>query len=388
MQERKTHNAVLSNSSVNLSKYIPDVKAFEKDILAQLMVDDSNLTDAENYGYIDLRKYNLPTDVDLYTAICEHIFYESPELFRVTGISAVLGGKNESQIVGLKGAYIYDYPSDFVEDYNAMVKKADEMLQGIEGNDNLNDVEKALLLHDRIATFCEYDVVNLENDTLPDKAFNAYGVLGTGVAVCMGYALAYDYLLDRVGIESQYCSSDKLNHAWNIVYIDGKPYHVDITWDDITNDVSGQVWHDNFLRSTDGIKETGHKYGIFNRTDFITTPQDTKYDDYFWQDSITAFELLDDKIYYIDGDFTSEDGNQKTGKLTALDDINDTTPEVITEITDTWKKVEDNTIWKYNFSKLASGNGLLYYSTPTSVYSYNPETNESKLVITPEEVSA
>ncbi len=382
---RELHNAV-STGNIDLKDYIPDLVAFKNDVLHQFMVDDSNLTDPDKYGYLDLSKYKLPANVDLYAAICEFIWYESPELFRATGFVAELGGKNESQIVGLKCSYIYDKPQDFVKDYNAAMKNADKLLQGIEGNSSLSDIEKALLLHDRLALFCEYDVVNLENDTLPDKVFNIYGTLGEGLAVCMGYALAYDYLLERVGIESQYCSSDKLVHAWNIVYIDGEPYHVDVTWDDPTNDTSGKVYHRNFLRSTDGIKETGHKYGIFDRTDFITTPKSTKYDDYFWQDSGTSFELLNDKIYYIDGDYDSENTTHRTGKLIVLDDINDTIPVVLKEITDEWKDVEDNTIWKYNFSKLASGNGVLYYSGKDSVYSFNPVTNEEKVIISPEDV--
>ena len=382
------HNAISIGgvgSSVELTDYIPDLVAFKNDVLYQFMVDDSNLTDPEGYGYVDLSKYKLPINVDLYSAICEFIWYESPELFRSTGFMAELGGKNESFIVGLKCSYIYDKPEDFVRDYNAAIKKANELLQGIEGNDALDDVEKALLLHDRLALFCEYDVVNLDNDTLPDSAFNMYGVLGKGVAVCMGYALAYDYLLERVGIESNYCSSNKMNHAWNVIYIDNEPYHVDVTWDDPTNDVSGQVFHDNFLRSTEGIKETGHKYGILGRTDYITTPKSTKYDSYFWQDSITSFQLVNDKIYYIDSDYVSGNDKLRTGKLTVLDDINDTTPVVLKEITDEWKNTSDNTTWKYNFSKLVSGNGLLYYSKKDSVYSFNPITNEEKVIITPEE---
>ena len=385
LMTREVHNAV-AKRSVDLSDYIPDLVAFKNDVLSQFMLDDSNLTDPEGYGYLDLSKYKLPADANLYAAICEFIWYESPELFRATGFIAELGGKNESLLVGLRCDYFYDNPEDYVRDYKVSIANANKLLKGIEGNDTLNDVEKALLLHDRLATFCEYDVINLENDTLPQKVFNIYGALGEGLAVCMGYALAYDYLLERVGIESEYCSSDKMVHAWNVVYIYGEPYHVDVTWDDAANDVSGQVFHDNFLRSTDGIKETGHKYGIFNRTDFITTPKNTKYDDYFWQDSGAAFELLNDKIYYIDGGFTSESETHKKGKLIALDDINDTTPVVLKEITDEWKKVEDNTIWRYNFSKLASGEGVLYYSGKDTVYSFNPETNEETVVITPEEV--
>ncbi len=382
---REVHNAV-AKKSVDLSDYIPDLVAFKNDVLRQFMLDDSNLTDSDGYGYLDLSKYKLPAEADLYEAICEFIWYESPELFRATGFIAELGGKNESQLIGLNCSYIYENCEDYVRAYKTAVENANKLLKGIAGNNSLNDVEKALLLHDRLAVFCEYDVENLENDTLPDKVFNIYGALGEGVAVCMGYALAYDYLLERVGIDSQYCSSDRLVHAWNVVYIYGEPYHVDVTWDDASNDISGQVFHDNFLRSTDGIKETGHKYGLLGRTDFITTPKSTKYDNYFWQDSGASFELLNDKLYYIDADFTSESEAHKNGKLIVLDDINDTTPVVLKEITDEWKKLEDDTIWEYNFSKLASGEGVLYYSGKDAVYSFNSETNEEKAVITPEDV--
>lgn len=383
---KELHNAVAVK--VDITKYIPDLVAFKNDVLSQMMVDDSNLTDPEGYGYIDLKKYKIPADADLYHSICEFIWYESPELFRVTGFVAELGGKNEDVITGLKAYYIYEKPEDYVRDYNIAMANANKLLDGIEGNESLTDIEKALLLHDRLALFCEYDIVNLENDTLPNKVFNIYGTLGEGLAVCMGYALAYDYLLERVGIESQYCSSDKLVHAWNIVYIDNKPYHVDVTWDDtaVGFDVSGQVFHDNFLRSTEGIKETGHKFGLLDRTDYITTPVDTTYDNCFWQDSITAFQLLDDKIYYIDSDYGLESKEKRTGKLIALDDIFDTTPTVIKEITDVWVDPSDNKPWLNNFSKLACDNNLLYCSTPNSVFSINPETLEEKVIVSPEEV--
>ena len=384
---RELYNAP-ADSAITISEYIPDLVSFKNDILFQLMVDDSNLSDPDGYGYIDLKKYKLPAETNLYHSICEFIFYESPELFRVTGFVAELGGKNESLLVGLSTSYIYENPTDYVRDYNKAIANADKLLEGIEGNNSLSDVEKALLLHDRLALFCEYDFVNLENDTLPDKAFNIYGTLGEGISVCMGYALAYDYLLERVGIESQYCASNALEHAWNIVFIDNKPYHVDVTWDDTvtTGNVSGQVLHTNFLRSTKGIKETGHKSGLFGGTDYITTPIDTTYDKYFWQDSITAFQLLDDKIYYIDSDYAAEGKYHRNGRIIALDDAYDTTPEVITEITGEWVDPIDNEAWLNNFSKLAVGNGVLYYSASDSVLSYNPKTKEQAMVISPEEV--
>jgi len=100
-------------SSVNLKDYIPDLVAFKNDVLHQFMVDDSNLTDPDGYGYLDLSKYKLPVNVDLYSSICEFIWYESPELFRSTGFMAELGGKNDSYIIGLNCSYIYDKPCSF-----------------------------------------------------------------------------------------------------------------------------------------------------------------------------------------------------------------------------------------------------------------------------------
>ena len=49
-----------------------------------------------------------------------------------------------------------------------------------------------------------------------------------------------------------------MNHIWNLIKIDGKWYHVDVTWDDPIMDKPGRVKHDNFLRSDDGIKDTDH----------------------------------------------------------------------------------------------------------------------------------
>ena len=78
----------------------------------------------------------------------------------------------------------------------------EEMVSDLIGNSSLTDVQKALLIHDRIAIHCEYDEERLENGTMPKMSYTTGGVLVYGLAVCQGYAEAYRYLLDLVGIES------------------------------------------------------------------------------------------------------------------------------------------------------------------------------------------
>ncbi|MBQ9990283.1 MAG: hypothetical protein IJP31_05000 [Lachnospiraceae bacterium] len=61
----------------------------------------------------------------------------------------------------------------------------------------------------------------LSSQYIPDSSFSAYGVFVEEIAVCQGYALAYKLLCDRVGIECYMVTSDSMNHAWNIVWLDG-----------------------------------------------------------------------------------------------------------------------------------------------------------------------
>ena len=62
----------------------------------------------------------------------------------------------------------------------------------------------------------------------------------SGGALCDGYSLAYEYLLQRAGINcivvSGYAgpsAEETEKHAWNLVQLDEEWYEVDATWDDL-----------------------------------------------------------------------------------------------------------------------------------------------------------
>ena len=351
-----------------------DVAKFNAYMVEQLKLDDC--VNGSDYVHVDVSEFKIPSSMS--NSISEFIWYNSPELFNISGMNYTLNSTREY----ISSIYFATYytKEEYAKMHSKMVEHAEILLYDVKGNDSLSDVEKALILHDRLAAFNEYDYESYRNNTIPQSSYNAYGALVLGTSVCMGYALAYDYLLEQVGIKSEYCSSDVLFHAWNIVYIDNKPYHVDVTWDDPVWDVTGRVNHGNFLRSTQGIIETGH-IGDDGTVDFITTPVDTTYDNYFWQDSEASFEAIGDKIYYIDG---------ADMKLYEVDDINDAvTKASLTTISDF-----SNFKWCYSngsyyggsYSKLGSSYGLLYYSMPDGISCYNPVTQEAEMVLTLEEL--
>lgn len=71
-----------------------------------------------------------------------------------------------------------------------------------------------------------------------DDLRNIYGALVQRKTVCHGYALAYLYLLQKVGIQATVVTGDCHSgepHAWNIVKMEGNYYHVDVTWGDGSN---------------------------------------------------------------------------------------------------------------------------------------------------------
>ncbi len=126
----------------------------------------------------------------------------------------------------------------------------------LEVEDGMSDLEKALVLHDYLVREVDYDYENFLLENIPASSFLLDGVFVQRVAVCAGYADAYSLLLSLCGIDSYYISSETMNHAWNIVKIDGEWYHVDTTWDDpiihdsIAGDITSEyVTHRYFLRS-------------------------------------------------------------------------------------------------------------------------------------------
>lgn len=87
--------------------------------------------------------------------------------------------------------------------------------------------EIELQLHDILCELVTYS-------ELPDPiSYTAYGALVRGDAVCEGYTRAMQLLLYEFGIRSiPVVGFTHEPHMWNLVELDGKWYHLDVTFDD------------------------------------------------------------------------------------------------------------------------------------------------------------
>ena len=368
-----TNYDTASVSSASLESVL-DTEVFVDYLIEQLKIvdcTDKMYQDRDTlFGTIDVSQFNIPYSNTLWSNLTSFIWYNSPELFRIYSMGCLTSSGNIAKIVFAE-YYTKEEYAVMLEEFYA---SAEKLLKGVKDNENLTDVEKALLLHDRLALLCEYDYDNYLAGTIPESSYNAYGVLVLNDAVCKGYALAYDFLLEQVGIDSDYCASDDINHAWNIVYINDIPYHVDVTWDDPTWDMSGRVLHKNFLRSTNGIIETGHIKSGKNTIDYTATPTDTTYDKYFWQDIDTSFQLLDDKIYYL---------NTTDKTLNVLNSIDGSDSETIKNLPFKWKPSADSS-YSVSFSKLLCDGDFLYYNTTDEVMKFDPVTQTEQVIFKPD----
>ena len=309
---------------------------------------------------IDISAFGIPTSMD--GRVKEFIWRDIPESFQVNGLGV---SGNGSVLTDVYVSYDYDAET-YAEMLDECSRAAGLLVSGIAGNDGLTDVQKALLIHDRLCFVCEYDYTYGRDCP---ESYTMYGAIVNGSAVCDGYAKAYSYLLRLAGVKSYSCVSQSLNHAWNLVCIDGVYYHTDVTWDDqawwsFERGKAGGMYHKNFLRSNEGIKETGH-----TADDFAEPANSTKYDSYFWQNSEAAFCLIGGEIYWIDNNARA---------------IKTYSGAAVVTLEGKWYANEEGSYWVGNFSRMCEARGKLYYTLPGAVYSYDPANGASELFYTPE----
>lgn len=152
----------------------------------------------------------------------EAVIGDHPELFWLeTGYSGKYMGNGQCVEIDLK----YNSTANDLENAKKSFDAAAQNL--LSAAENLgSDYEKEKYIHDALAEAVTYDLA-------ADRNQSAYSALVDGNSVCAGYARAYQYLLQQLGIPCYYCTGySGGNHAWNIVKLDDGYYNVDVTWDD------------------------------------------------------------------------------------------------------------------------------------------------------------
>ena len=152
------------------------------------------------------------------------IYLDHPELTWIQN-----GGGQLMHGTGI-GTYIPEYKLDASDGLSTAAQAkaaADSFLSAVD--ENASDYEKVVFVFDYLVETVDYSEAD-------ENCRDIYGALVEQEAVCAGYAAAAKYLLDCLEIPCIIVTGDMLDdgqpHAWNIVWLDDEPYHMDVTWGD------------------------------------------------------------------------------------------------------------------------------------------------------------
>lgn len=205
-------------------------------------------------GLMEMEKVILLDGVKLSRAEVDKVMYavieDNPGIFWVRRRSyGFAEGSTETHITGVVPGYCLD-SQERQRRQTELDEAVARFLEGITAG--TGDYEAALTVYERMAMELDYDSLALEaerrrgkapGEDLPDDLRSVYGALVQKKAVCAGYARAYTYLMQNLGIESMYVRGDcsgEGRHGWNIIRLEGEYYHVDVTWGDYSNTDPGR----------------------------------------------------------------------------------------------------------------------------------------------------
>lgn len=364
-EKDSTHPLLTTLTSKQVTEQYPEITQEIVEGLTSLSTDisiDNELKISEDY--IE----------DIYSSI----LCENPQLFYVSSLVVDVSSKNpEGTLFSLRPTYIFDIEEipDIITQFE---QRADYFLSNID--ENASDFCKCRCLHDLIALNCKY-CQSEDNGASTPYVYTAYGAIVAGEAYCEGYTLAYNYLLDRLGINNEYVQSLEVNHAWSLVEIDGDYYHVDIAYDDPTPDTLGRVFHDYCIVS-DGQMNAydSDENNSFKHTGWVSTisADNNQYNTDWWRGVETAIYTIGDYDYYIDHTYSAS----LYGGLMAHNNTTDEETELVQIETRWYVDGKTNIYWQGNFSYLYYDGEYLYYNDTQNVCKYDITSSQASLYYT------
>lgn len=313
---------------------------------------------------VDLSAFELTAD-ELKTVI-SGVRYSCPEYFYVdNGYS--YSSDTTTQLVTLYcPAYLVDQQTaaQQTEGYNAFVNG---IAAGVPADST--DFEKVLYVHDYFVRNFEYDYDYEIRD--------AYTFFETGEGVCQAYMLAFIAVANELGIRSVPVTSNAMNHAWNMVEIDGEWYHLDITWDD-SGSYPSFTSYAYFLQSDSGIynydtARTDDPQRIHHEWVCSEQATDERYDGVIWREARSPMAVVNGGYYCV----ISKD-EQAGGYLYGGDDP--LQMERLIGLDGTWRHQGTSSYYPGCYSGLIQNGNEVIYNTDKTIRAYNVVTKKDRLV--------
>lgn len=324
--------------------------------------------------------YNLETTIDVseyeisfqeFSEVLQNLLNTSPELFYVGKAYSYYIfsadselAKEEQRISSLIPEYEKNGTALSDSDIENMRSKLDVEVNQIlsKVNPEWSDREKALFIHDYLASQYEYDTRDPKSEEDPCE-YDMYSLLVEGRAVCEGYSLTFLYFMKQLGIPCTTVPSPSMDHMWNQIQLDGAWYHVDVTADDSLNlleqDMPGKAEHTYFLLSDSALTAQGYVWD----TAGINVCGDTTYDSYFWKNSESPILSDGTNWFYVI--------NAKSGfgiyRWNPVTDPAAESAEKLVDLSSYKWMISTDTFYENKYTRIAIHGGKIYFNTPDSI---------------------
>jgi len=174
--------------------------------------------------------------IEAYTYDNPDVFYLNPTKMFLNIETTTRGSKKTYNVFincGEEESYFIDEFSS-KEEVDEAVDRIENVKKQIVARATGNKYQDIKMVHNYLVDNIEY-----EKNTSSENIYNICGALVNHRCVCEGYAKAFKYLMDALGIECNIVigkatntSGQTENHAWNYVKLNDIYYAIDVTWDD------------------------------------------------------------------------------------------------------------------------------------------------------------
>ena len=242
--------------------------------------------------------------------------------------------------------------------------------------EGMSDYDKILAVHDYFAENYSYDYKNLYNNEYMRKHSIA-ALFVDKTAVCQGYGLGFQYVMQKLGIECVTVQSPAMVHLWNLVQLEnGNWYHVDMTWDDPTQD-----WYNSTpeMSDTEFNMLIGTEREYFMLSDAKIKGKDNPHYEYT-PDGMAADDAYSElgigysnmEIAWVDGKWYYVDAACNLHEYSAAQNED----KIVAVIEDKWPYLTEIT-----FSDVCEYNGRLYYNSASRIMVYDPATATASVAV-------
>ena len=327
---------------------------------------DARLVEAfKNYeSSVDVSDIGITRD-EAYNGGINTVINSHPEIIGIAGTSYYY-----SSSTNLVTEIVITYTSNAREEQQKLDAAINELNSRVDIS-GMTDEEIVLAYHEYLTSTVAYAyAAYLQGSLGGAHEYDMYGALVNHSSVCQGYAETMFYLLKKAGLSCAIASSQNINHAWNIVKLNGKWYHIDATWDDPVWDMPGRSLHTYFLVSFDTMNKNTLTNHTKDRTDMVVSAQ---WGDTYTSATDTTYESgkfwngVEKAIFYRDGYWYSiSEGSYTTAFNINKYRYSTNTNKVIYSGTAKWT-TPSGAYYPGVYSSIYLNGNNLYFTTPDSL---------------------